>query len=113
MSTDEVKVLLSQSKVYIDFGNHPGKDRLPREAALLGCCIITGKRGAAKYDEDVSIPAKYKFDDVKKEIEKIGNMIKECIDNYEINIKEFEDYRKKIANERKQFEKDVYKVFVN
>jgi hypothetical protein len=25
------------------FGHHPGKDRLPREAALHGCCVITAR----------------------------------------------------------------------
>ena len=30
-------------KLYIDFGGFPGKDRLPREAVMHDCCIITGK----------------------------------------------------------------------
>src|SRR5687767_6015204 len=28
---------MKTSKLYIDFGPHPGKDRLPREAAIMGC----------------------------------------------------------------------------
>lgn len=44
LTTEEVRKLLIKSKVYIDFGNHPGKDRFPREAVMCGCCIITGKR---------------------------------------------------------------------
>ena len=63
MSTEEVAELLNRSKVYIDFGNHPGKDRFPREAAISGCCIITGQRGAAANDIDVMIPRSYKFPD--------------------------------------------------
>ncbi|MGE5216017.1 MAG: hypothetical protein ACM3SP_03315, partial [Chloroflexota bacterium] len=35
------------SKLYIDFGHHPGRERMPREAAVCGCCVITGKMGAA------------------------------------------------------------------
>ena len=27
--------------IYLDFGYHPGKDRMPREAALFNNCIIT------------------------------------------------------------------------
>lgn len=61
---------MSKSKVYIDFGNHPGKDRIPREAAISGCIVITGKRGAAAFAEDVCIPETYKFDEscAKKKI---------------------------------------------
>jgi len=33
-------------QVYIDFGHHPGQDRLPREAVQCGCVVITGKRGS-------------------------------------------------------------------
>ena len=50
------------AKLYIDFGEFPGKDRLPREAILNGCCILTGKIGAASYYEDVPIPAEYKME---------------------------------------------------
>ena len=30
MTTEEMRSCMSKSKVYIDFGNHPGKDRIPR-----------------------------------------------------------------------------------
>ena len=56
MTTEEVQELMKRSKVYIDFGNHPGKDRIPREAAMSFCCVITGKRGSAAFSEDVPIP---------------------------------------------------------
>jgi len=55
MNQTQIIELCKKSKVYIDFGNHPGKDRFPREAALLGCAIITGKRGSAKFSGDVKI----------------------------------------------------------
>ena len=42
MSHTQIRNIMLQSKIYIDFGNHPGKDRIPREAAMCGCCIITG-----------------------------------------------------------------------
>ncbi|KAL3809235.1 hypothetical protein ACHAXA_005283 [Cyclostephanos tholiformis] len=46
---------------YIDFGPHPGMDRLPREAALAGCIVITNREGAAAHDEDVPLPQEFKF----------------------------------------------------
>lgn len=63
MTSEQVKDLLLQAKVYIDFGNHPGKDRIPREAALSGCVVITGRRGAAANDIDIPISEEYKLND--------------------------------------------------
>ena len=39
----------------MDFGFHPGQDRLPREAALLKNCIITNREGSAAFYKDVPI----------------------------------------------------------
>lgn len=111
MTNTEVFELLKKSKVYIDFGNHPGKDRIPREAAMLGCCVITGRRGAAGNDIDVCIPDKYKFDESKCDIADICEQIKECLDNYEENISDFEEYREKIRTEKSLFEKQVKEIF--
>ena len=55
MSREEVISNLSNSKIYLDLGTHPGTDRIPREAALLGCVIVTNKRGSAGNQIDVSI----------------------------------------------------------
>lgn len=111
MSPIEVKNLLMTSKVYIDFGNHPGKDRFPREAASCGCCIITGKKGSAKYSEDVYINEKYKFEDIDENIPRIVDRIQDCIVNYELRKKEFEKYRIKIKNEKSVFEREIDDIF--
>lgn len=105
MTPIELKELYLKSKIYIDFGNHPGKDRIPREAAVLGCIVLTNKRGSAKYFEDVSIPEKYKFFD--NDIKKLGNNIEYIFNNYEKVLKEYEFYRNKIKNEEKIFEKEI------
>ena len=63
LSPEGVNLLLHSCKIYLDFGRHPGKDRLPREAALAGCCVITGRRGSAQNKIDIPIPNKYKFPD--------------------------------------------------
>lgn len=112
LTMKQVKNLLLESKVYIDFGNHPGKDRFPREAAMCNCCVITGKRGAAKYYEDVGISDEFKFDDINRNILKIVKKINECIDNYDFQSKKFLEYRKYIKSEEEKFEKDIDKIFV-
>jgi hypothetical protein len=55
MSREEVISSLSSSKIYLDLGTHPGVDRIPREAALLGCVIVTNKRGSAGNLIDIAI----------------------------------------------------------
>jgi len=112
MPREEVIKLLQKAKVYIDFGHHPGKDRLPREAAILGCCVITGKRGSAKFFEDVPIPDEYKFEDKEESIPEIIDKIKDCFENYEERYKDFEYYRQFIKNEPQKFLEDLKKIFI-
>ena len=112
MSRDKVIKTLQKAKVYIDFGNHPGKDRIPREAVILGCCVITGKRGSAAFFEDVPIPDEYKYEDREENIPKIVDKIKDCFENYEGRYKDFEHYRQIIKNEPQKFVEDLKKIFV-
>lgn len=93
MTKTQVDELLNISKVYIDFGNHPGRDRLPREAALNGCCIITCMRGSSGFYEDVPIMDKYKFDDNISNVPKIVNLINNIFMEFESSLSDFENYR--------------------
>lgn len=111
MSKNQVRENLLQSKLYIDFGNHPGKDRFPREAVMCGCCIITGRRGSAKNDKDVPIPSKYKFDDKIENIPLILNVFKDIMIKYEENYKLFLPYRESITKEKKEFYSQVKMIF--
>lgn len=112
LTNNQVKNLLLTSKVYVDFGNHPGKDRFPREAAYCGCCIITGKKGAAKFSGDVPIDDKYKFEDKKENGELIIQRIKECFEYFSSCQMEFSEYREMIGEEHQKFNEDVYKIFL-
>lgn len=113
LTTNQVKELLQESKVYIDFGFHPGKDRLPREAAACGCCIITNKQGSAKYNNDVPINEEFKFEDEEENINNIIKKIDLCLKEYDNEIKKFKGYRKFIKQEKTKFEMDVKKIFLN
>lgn len=111
LTNDQVKEKLMSSKVYVDFGTHPGKDRFPREAAISGCCILTDKKGSAKFSRDVPISNEYKFEDEDKNISKIINKINFCLTNYDEAIDQFESYRKYILSEKKSFGLDCEKIF--
>ena len=113
LTTEEVKSLLLKSKVYIDFGNHPGKDRFPREAAVCGCCVITGKKGSANYHNHVPIDDEFKFEGNKSNITSIIEKINNCLNDYDNEIKKFEEYREFIYGEKDNFKKDVKTIFMD
>jgi len=107
MTAAEVRDLLGTAKVYIDFGNHPGKDRIPREAAVSGCCVVTGRLGAAANAIDVPIPDEFKFDGWEEDIPAILARIRQLLSHYEEESPKFEAYRRMIRQEPAQFAKDV------
>ena len=111
MTREQVIETLQKAKVYIDFGNHPGKDRIPREAAILGCCVIVGKNGSAKFYEDVPIENEFKYDVCPKNIPLIVKKIRNCFDNYEKEVKKFEKYTEIIKNEQSKFIEDIKNIF--
>lgn len=63
MTPAQVVELLSSASVYIDFGHHPGRDRIPREAVACGCRVLTGRRGAAGNAVDIPVSAALKIDE--------------------------------------------------
>jgi hypothetical protein len=103
MTAEEVGELLNKSKVYIDFGEHPGKDRIPREAAMANCIIITGKRGSAANNIDVSINNEYKFNETPDDIQNIGKLIENIFEEYDEHSKRFVPYRGTIMSEKSEF----------
>lgn len=110
-SVEEMMAIMMTAKVYIDFGEHPGMDRIPREAAICGCCVITGRRGSAAFHEDVPIPEEYKFDDREDNINNIIGKIKDVFDSYTEHNKLFREYRLFIKGQKQKFHDDVIKIF--
>lgn len=111
MSKQEVVRMLCSSKMYIDFGNHPGKDRFPREAVACGCCVVTGMRGSAGNEKDIPINVKYKFKDTEDNIPAISRTICQIMDDYDTCWKDYELYRESIGREKDSFEKEVLNIF--
>ena len=96
----------------MDFGYHPGKDRMPREAAMAGCCLITGIKGSAGNAIDVSIPAKYKLDAEQPDFPvRWKKLADEIFGNFAAASADFADYRNSIREEKDIFEAEV-KQFV-
>ena len=103
--------ILSESKIYMDFGFHPGVDHLPREAAILKNCILTNKEGSAYYQDAVPINIDFKFDEKRKNLSIIRDKIIYIFNNFESELDFFESYRKRLQDEENIFKKQVIDIF--
>lgn len=112
MSAADVRNLLRRAKLYIDFGHHPGKDRFPREAAMAGCCVVTGRRGAARYPQDVPIADQYKLDDVTDQyVSAFRPLVDYVFAEFQAASRDFETYRESIRAEPEVFRSQVKTLF--
>ena len=112
LSSDKIIKILKSSKLFLDFGYHPGKDRLPREAVILNNCIITNKKGSALNSIDIPIKKKYKFKETNNNLLKIKKTINEIINEYHNEIKNFKNYKNIVLKEKKKFLIDLKKIFI-
>ena len=113
LTREEMKVLLGQAKLYIDFGGFPGKDRIPREAVISGCCLITGNLGASRFYEDVPITEKYKFEVKNRNLPMICSTIKYILNNYESCTLQYEEYRTMIKREQNDFYEEIERALLS
>lgn len=111
MTPKQVQEHLARAKVYIDFGNHPGRDRIPREAALSGCVVITGRRGSAGNDVDINIPDEFKFDDNNLEVTAVLDKVRDVFENFDENYAKQAAYRARILDDKNRFTREVAAAF--
>jgi hypothetical protein len=107
MTPDEISSIMKTSKIYIDFGNHPGKDRFPREAASSGLIIITGRSGSANYYEYIPISDTYKLDNPIESYQLFYDLVIDCFSNYEMHFNTQCAYRENIRNETNKFINEI------
>jgi hypothetical protein len=112
MDTARVQQVLGRAKVYMDFGGHPGKDRLPREAAAMGCCVLTNRRGSANNPVDMPIPPEFKVNDHRPGWERrAASALRTLVYDFDRQQPRFDAYRAMIAAEPAGFLADVQEVF--
>ena len=110
-SRKELYELFRSAKVYIDFGNHPGRDKIPREACALDCIVFVGLSGSAVNDIDVPIKQKYKVNFNNFNPKQIGNEINLAFSDYSNQINDFNDYKKVILKGKDIFVKQALNIF--
>ena len=112
MTAAQVADLLRSAKIYVDVGNHPGKDRLPREAAMAGCCVITGMRGAAGNPRDIPIPPDFKIDDSSSVyVKQFRSAAEHVFGDFAEHSARFDGYRRSILREPHLFLQQVRSIF--
>lgn len=108
MSRAEIKNTLKQTKVFIDFGHHPGKDRIPREAALCGCLPLVRKEGAARFFLDVPLPDDF-FIKTSQFLDPAGinAMVSEFVENRPAKFSKLQAYVEGIREEKNNFSQQI------
>lgn len=108
MTRAEVIRAMRGSKLYVDFGEFPGRERIPREAVLSGCCIITSKIGSAGFDADFAHD--YKYDSKDGHIWAIVRKIRHVLSNYEACRKDFDLFRYFLHIDRRHMKEECRDV---
>lgn len=112
LTRSEVIDLFKHSKLYIDFGYFSGRERLPREAVMCGCCIVTNSMGTAGYFKDNSILDMYRADEVVPAIQAINYVLRhymECKSDFDL-------YRDLLKRDKMKYLDEVrglYNAFLN
>jgi hypothetical protein len=104
LDADGVADLLASAKLYVDFGEHPGRDRIPREAAVSGCAVITGSRGAAGNRVDLPIPSRFVLDEAAPDVVDVFlETATHTLAEFDQVTREFDPYRAWVAGQRDAF----------
>lgn len=112
LNREQLSEKLYAAKLYIDFGHHPGRDRLPREAAMHGCCLITSRLGSASNAIDLPIPNRYKLDSsTPLFISEFGDLAYQVLNEFPNHYLAFNSYRKWLINEPAIFKKQIKDYF--
>lgn len=109
LSQDELKQKIYTSKLYIDFGHFPGKDRLSREAASGGCVVLLGKRGSGSDWDDFQVDEKIDWNESNDsfDYELICKNIIDMVERYNHYFEKQKQYREIIRNERSMYIEQV------
>lgn len=111
MSKDEVRQALGQCAIYLDFGNHPGKDRVPREAAASGAVVFLRQCGAAGFFIDHPLERHYLFsiDDIQSG--ELLRRVRAVLADLATHQERQRYYRQRVRMEKEEFELQVRTFF--
>lgn len=111
MTRVEMRDLLRKTKLHVDFGYFPGRDKIPREALVSGCCLLTGRDGTSGFKEDLGIPEQYKLYENEITVENASAKINQIMENFESVRQDFLPFREFVMTEKERMIADIKKIF--
>jgi len=111
MTKDQVMDSLRRSQIYIDFGHHPGKDRVPREAAAVGNVVLLRNAGSGRLFPDHGIDSAYKFDDADVTSGVLAARVQNILEYPDNHLTIQQYYRQRIYLEKDEFDLQVKQFF--
>jgi hypothetical protein len=111
MTKAQVRETLRTSALYIDFGHHPGKDRIPREAAASGAIVLLHDKGAGSLFADHPLDRDYLFTLADIRDGSLLARVNEILDNYDAHFARQRYYRHRIRLEKEEFLQQVKTFF--
>lgn len=111
MTWSQVGDALRSACLFIDFGHSPGKDRVPREASILGAAIIVRRAGAANHFNDYPLDPAFLFSDLDIETGILEQRIAAVLDDPGWAVTAQGGLRNRIALERREFSIQVRQAF--
>ena len=101
--------LFRTNKLYIDFGNFPGPERLPKETVFNGMNILVWNHNAASTN-DVMIPRKYKLN-TNITVSEVEIHIQNMLNNYERDFHDFDEFRHMISEMEMNYYRQLSQIF--
>jgi hypothetical protein len=111
MTKQQVRNALFNAKIYIDFGHHPGKDRMPREATTAGTVVLLHAAGAAKCFPDHPLRAEYLFTEEDVASGCLLERVEMILDDPEPHSSAQNFYRNTVLMEPERFDLEVRSFF--
>ena len=108
---DGLAEMYKKAKLYVDFGEFGGPERMPKEAVYFGCNILVANHNAAANDFDVAIPQKYKVDD-NETAEQIEKRIDDMLVDYEVQNVDFLPFKQKVEGLESNFMSQLENIFM-
>lgn len=107
MPHGQVLSTLSANSMYLEVGNLPGRDRLPREAARVGCPIVILARGAGAYEEDFPHLERFRVPCDRMWLPGLVGRINEVLADPVAAALEQRGLREWVSGDRERFQREV------
>lgn len=111
MTPEEVGTALARSSVYLDLGHLPGKDRLPREAALSGAVTLLAAIGAGGNEHDFPLPDDHRIPAGPHLAREAATALERVLDDLPRHWAAQAGFRTLLGEERATFQSEVAEIF--